>query len=96
MLHSMKSKSEIVCFVTLTDKGIKIHYHCHMLYERPVAGGPWGRPIPTWHAINPKLSALIESSIAEALWEVAKGDETEIVQIPVDQQQSPDLTEMLQ
>lgn len=72
-IHSQRSKSEIVCYLVLADEGLKVYYSHHLLYERAVAAGPWGRAQATWHSINPQLEALIESNLSEALWEVARG-----------------------
>lgn len=72
-VHGSQSKSEIVCYLALTEAGVRIYYSHHLVYTRPVAAGPWSTPQAARHGINPHLEALIESSMAEALWEIARG-----------------------
>ncbi len=96
-VHSPKSKSEIVCYLAIADEGLRVYYSHHMLYERPVSAGPWGKGTPVWHTVSPQLEALIESSMSEALWEIARGKNAcKILQFPATElnRLNPDLTEL--
>ncbi len=83
ILHTSRSKSEIVCYLVMGDDGLRVYYSHHMIYDRAVDSGPWGPPKATWHTINPGLCAQIESGIINAVWEIARGDRAlEVLQLP--------------
>lgn len=73
--HSPQSKSEIVCYLVLKDDKVRVYYSHHVLYSRAISAGPWSEGSATRQFINPLLAAMIESAMAGALWEIARGDE---------------------
>lgn len=70
------AKSVVVCYVYLREAGLKIYYHCHELYARAVATGPWHRTgNPMRQEVNPSLAALIHSAVLHEIWSLAQCDD---------------------
>lgn len=72
--HSDIAKSGIVCYVYLSELGIRVFYSHHVLYSRPVPKGSWSLGSTAKQELNPALKALIDASLFQEIWSVGRVD----------------------
>jgi hypothetical protein len=84
MVHSEVSKTGIVCYLYLTERGIRIYYAHHAGYSRPMAKGPWSSdPAIFRQPINPTLRSIIHASLFSMLLsDSLENNEGEILEWP--------------
>lgn len=66
--HSATSKSSVVCFLYVTEAGIRIYYSHNLVYSRPVEKGVWDQPRLTRLSLNVALKAVIEAGVFQEVW----------------------------
>ena len=76
--HSPTSKAAVVCYLHLTPAGIRLYYHHHDLFSRPVPKGHWEPPTSVVQQLDHTLKALIEAGIYQAVWTLARAQEVEL------------------
>lgn len=79
------SKSLIVCFVHLRDAGLRVFYHCHVMFERSVPKGPWTKSSqPIRQELTPALVSMIQSALVNEVLSLAQIEGVSVYPADVD------------